>query len=215
MCPASPSLQQPWHVRAGPSILRGRGKIDHRQRARSRRERCLHLRIPVFVETGFTDSSAPWRRHLRLALGLRQPPVRADSRRAAFYYNTAYSLRRLLDYGGGSGPARLVRRAARFDLVPAVDVSRSRRWKCAPGMVLGRGSDRHQSLGPVRLARRQPGRGLRLRRRRPRTLPGRVVEHVTEDGRRADRSPHAERSLRSPRAESVRNTSASASSIFD
>lgn len=93
-CSSVALLQRSWHV-ALVEYLRGRGKTIIGNGPVETRT-MLQLKIPVFVETGFTNSSAlethfgsPW------AYG-NQPW--ADPHRG-FYYNTAYSLRRLLNYG--------------------------------------------------------------------------------------------------------------------
>jgi hypothetical protein len=94
-CSSVALLQRAWHV-ALVRYLRQHGKtIIANCPVETRTD--LDLHIPVFVETGFsfsgmidTQLGAPW--------GYGNYPQRDPGRDA--YYNTAYNLRRILDYGG-------------------------------------------------------------------------------------------------------------------
>jgi hypothetical protein len=88
-------LQQPWHV-ALVRYLRERGKMMTANGAVETRT-LLDLHIPVFVETGFSFSSL-LDTHLGSPWGYGNYPARDPAR--GLYYNTAYNLRRILDYGG-------------------------------------------------------------------------------------------------------------------
>ena len=88
-------LQQPWHV-ALVRYLREHGKMMIANGAVETRT-MLDLHLPVFVETGFSFSCLI-DTHLGSPWGYGNYPARDPSR--GLYYNAAYNLRRILDYGG-------------------------------------------------------------------------------------------------------------------
>jgi hypothetical protein len=93
-CSSVALLQRAWHV-ALVKYLRERGKVIFGNGPVETRT-LLDLKIPVFVETGFTNSSA-LETHFGSPWAYGNQPWADPSR--GYYYNTAYSLRRLLDYG--------------------------------------------------------------------------------------------------------------------
>jgi hypothetical protein len=94
-CSSVALLQRPWHqalvgwLRANGKLIIGNCPVETRT--------MLSLKVPVFVETGFSYSCTI-ETHLGSPWAYANYPARDPAR--GVYYNAAYSLRRILEYGG-------------------------------------------------------------------------------------------------------------------
>jgi hypothetical protein len=94
-CSSLPLLQQSWHA-ALVSFLRARGKLITANGPVETRT-MLRLQVPVFTETGFSFASVI-DTHLGSPWAYGNYPARDPAR--GVEYNAAYTLRRILEYGG-------------------------------------------------------------------------------------------------------------------